>query len=152
MQYTTILSAMTLLFASLVTSAQAPKEPLPVPVKDSPEGLVKEMIASLKAMTTNLKGVTDAPSATKAIPSIEARVKESRDIEGRMEKLEPPTPELQKKLKDIYEPLIIEAATGFEKEMTRLKAYDYGKPVIKRIEELTAPPVPPKKEPEPVKK
>ena len=152
MQYTTILSGMMLLFASLVSSAQAPKEPLPVPVKDSAEGLVKEMIASLKEMTSDLKKVTDTASATRAIPAVELRVRESRQIETRMEKLEPPTPEVQKKLKDTYEPLIIEAATAFEKEMGRLKAYDYGKPVIKRIEELTAPPVPPKKELEPVKK
>jgi len=152
MNYTTILTGMVLLFASLSGTAQEKKQPLTVPTADTAEGLVKAMIASLKDMTAELARVQDAATALKAIAGVEAKIKESRQIEARMEKLVPPAPDVQKKLIDTYQQQIVVAAKGFEAEMTRLKASEYGKTVVRRIEELTTPPAPPRKDAEPVKK
>ena len=86
------------------------------------DSLTQESLNLMKEMTALVKSVTDEASAKAAEPKFEALGKKAQEIKDAMEKLGPPSPEVQKELETKYMAQMQAAGQEMSQAMMRLTA------------------------------
>lgn len=114
----------------------------PAETKDFEDAL-KEMIAAIKKIGDTLAGVKDKESAEKARPELKKSGEKIKELQAKIEKLGKPTPEQEKELGEKFKKDLQDATNKLVQEAVRLGQTDYGKDVLKELENLN----PPKQQP-----
>ena len=88
--------------------------------KPTHESITKDMLGQMKEMVEVLKGVKDEASAKAAKPKLEALKKEFDAMKDEADKMPAPSADVEKKMKEKFEPELEKLRNELVTEMTRI--------------------------------